>query len=147
MFREIRISSPGLPQKLSVPSEKVDLECQQKQQEQLFCSACPLLWPGEKPGDKTVLQQLLLGHRVDTEPKAHPEATGTPDSTSSDHKVTQKGKTGSQTCPGSPNWRAQEQWMSQGAVVTHTEQKAAPNCHQETGSDLSTDSSPNLEIC
>lgn len=42
MFREIRISSLQLTQKLSITSEKADFECQQKQREHLLRSACPL---------------------------------------------------------------------------------------------------------
>jgi len=42
MFREIQISSLQLTQKLFVISEKADFERQQKQEEHLLSSACPL---------------------------------------------------------------------------------------------------------
>lgn len=137
MFREIRISSLGLPQKLSVPSERAGFECQQKQQEQLLCAArpLPLAWRASRGQNPPAGAQ---GGQQTPNPN-----TGTLTAP----KVTTKEQN------WEPNFfcgsklggkRAEDE---SGSCSDTKRAEPAPNTHQETGSKLSTASSPDLEIC
>lgn len=125
MFREIRISSLGLPEKLSVPSEKADFGRQQKQGEQLLVFSFSTAFVLESnQGTKPSCSSFCWGTGWATAPRAHPEDTGTPDSTSSGHKVPQKGEIGSQTLPVCPKREGRgAAGESEGVAVTKSSEQ------------------------
>lgn len=99
-------------------------------------------------GTKPSCSSFCWGTGWKTDPKPHPEDKEPLTSPAVTTKCHRREKSGSQTFPVCPNWKGKGAVdKSECRSHTHKEQQAAPNTHQETGSNLSTVSSPNLEIC
>lgn len=118
MFREMRSSSLGLPEKLSVPSEKADFGCQQKQ-EQLLCSASPLPLAWRATRGQNPPAAASAGARGGQQP---PETTlraqEPPTAPAVATKCHTRAKLGVKHSLCVQSGREEEQGMSQGVVIT-----------------------------
>lgn len=76
-------------------------------------------------GTKPSCSSFCWGTGWAAAPRDHPEGTGTPNSTSSGHKVPHKGKIGSQTFPVCPKWEGRGAGDESGSC-NHTKSTEQP---------------------